>query len=1089
MASPSISSLSKFVDAQSSASLTILRTYFSSSTDATLNVSVTITNIFLATSTASISTKIIGSPALTVYIDAGSKDSMKSSESRQYSAKVAELCDASTTRIDWKWTYMTIVGNPSFDSSSIISASKTASKLLINKNTLPGGYSYTFTATATATTSSGAKTSGSSSIVVSTTSSALVVVLSRPDGSISPSEDLKISGADSYDPDDSTTTLNYSWICANTNSDSECLGSDFKSLIQTKNSASLTISASRLTPKASYDFTLTVTQGIRSASHSVNLVVLAQNSQTTVEILVQTEKISSKSSYSVSPIIKTASGAKLTWSCISPTDLVISPNNLSKISIPANALKFGIIYTFQLVIDESSSIRYVITYPVKSNAGATCLSDLSVSPSSGKALDTDFTTKISDCKDTDEEDYPLYYTFSMVRNSINYVLATTKENSHKSILMPQVSEVSVEVCDQLASCTSYFGKVTVDSTGFSNGRKLIDVNNLYSTATLDTDKVPSFITLLATVVDIDQALFTKMWSDLQSYYISQNELSNNVFITLLAAVNALATQEWMSLALYEEFLNWIVSILKSNDLNLEGDVDKLNDLVFILSEKCLNYTIDYTKSENLAIEPHVLQLSGFLSQIANYMTKSELAGQNSMKPPLNEYRISMNKKRDLQIVHLNKSYDFSDITVILPSALPFDDDAIMNLRINQFKLISDEDYSDIFDLSFSSSGSYKNFEYKTEDEFEEEFSDKDNPIIIKVPYSKTPEIGFKCEYYSVDLGMWSSDGCKVIEFSAGLATISVTHFSVFRLNTIELNPPNENPEYTADSCNDNFAPIIILGSSFFIGMLAMTVLFITEKSKQYDLIRSELSNEIDTKQRVMSERQLDNSHRPVAPHQISEVIEIAPRVIEGNWMGNDQGERQIFQSSIKDDAITPDKSTIELKNEYKILKLLRCHLTFGLYWHQHQFPRWTRVFVILTVLLWQLLVEGLLFYGLEDFDSGKEKATKTLFDDYLGDYFGYTLLALAISIPVEICLTLGLSVPFISRKNKLIKIVSIMAGTILMCASFVGVVILDLQYCHEWSGYWAISWLWSILIEVLLLQTSLMLITYSLKKETSLKVK
>jgi len=151
-------------------------------------------------------------------------------------------------------------------------------------------------------------------------------------------------------------------------------------------------------------------------------------------------------------------------------------------------------------------------------------------------------------------------------------------------------------------------------------------------------------------------------------------------------------------------------------------------------------------------------------------------------------------------------------------------------------------------------------------------------------------------------------------------------------------------------------------------------------------------------------------------------------------------------------------------------------LTFGLFFYRNQFSRWLRLLTLLTVIVFELLLEGLLFYGLEPFNSGDEKSTQTLFNDYRGMYLGYTVLAVAIAIPVEIYMVICLAMD--RQKAPVLAASAVALGIVVIMGSIVGVVMLSVDFCHQWSGYWSVSFLWGILIEVFVMQTFYMLVRY-----------
>lgn len=151
-------------------------------------------------------------------------------------------------------------------------------------------------------------------------------------------------------------------------------------------------------------------------------------------------------------------------------------------------------------------------------------------------------------------------------------------------------------------------------------------------------------------------------------------------------------------------------------------------------------------------------------------------------------------------------------------------------------------------------------------------------------------------------------------------------------------------------------------------------------------------------------------------------------------------------------------------------------MLFGLVIYRPVFSRFRRVITLFTILIFQLLLEGLLIKGLENYNTGVEKSTQRVFDDYVGNYFGYTILAITIAFPVEMFLMIAFS----RRREEqpvlfYVALVTVIAITI---GSFIGIFILAFKFCFEWSGYWAASFLWSILLEIFFLQFLYMVVRY-----------
>mmetsp|Transcript_7943 Transcript_7943/g.7811 ORF Transcript_7943/g.7811 Transcript_7943/m.7811 type:complete len:386 (+) Transcript_7943:560-1717(+) len=171
----------------------------------------------------------------------------------------------------------------------------------------------------------------------------------------------------------------------------------------------------------------------------------------------------------------------------------------------------------------------------------------------------------------------------------------------------------------------------------------------------------------------------------------------------------------------------------------------------------------------------------------------------------------------------------------------------------------------------------------------------------------------------------------------------------------------------------------------------------------------------------------------------------------------------------------PQIQTVEF-SKTELQALFEGHLTFGIVYYRPIFSRWTRLFTLITVLIFELLLEGLLLFGFEDINSGSDESTETLFGDYQAKFFGYTILALAITIPIEILLIIAFSID--RNKAPYWPAFATTLGIALIIGSIIGIVMLSYTFCHEWSGYWAVCFLWGILIEIFVMQTIYMIARY-----------
>ena len=152
------------------------------------------------------------------------------------------------------------------------------------------------------------------------------------------------------------------------------------------------------------------------------------------------------------------------------------------------------------------------------------------------------------------------------------------------------------------------------------------------------------------------------------------------------------------------------------------------------------------------------------------------------------------------------------------------------------------------------------------------------------------------------------------------------------------------------------------------------------------------------------------------------------------------------------------------------------HLTFGLFLYRADYPRVFRVATILAIWLFLLVAIAISFECFEDIDEGSGFTSSDIFDRYEFEDFLYGLVALAATLvyafTVILCYVKGNGTANCSFMTAVFLTVCGILGSI------VGIVFFTFDFCHEWSGYWAITFLICIPIEILVLETLYMLLLW-----------
>lgn len=143
----------------------------------------------------------------------------------------------------------------------------------------------------------------------------------------------------------------------------------------------------------------------------------------------------------------------------------------------------------------------------------------------------------------------------------------------------------------------------------------------------------------------------------------------------------------------------------------------------------------------------------------------------------------------------------------------------------------------------------------------------------------------------------------------------------------------------------------------------------------------------------------------------------------------------------------PEPETPQKRRGGLLYRFLESHLLFGIFFYRPSFTRVLRAFTLATVIMFEFLLEGLMFMIFENTDKGDARSTQELLDTYTEAYFGYMLIALIIALPVEFYLSTCLST---NRDHGVCWVTSALVfGFSILLGSIVGITLLTFEYCHE----------------------------------------
>jgi len=788
--SPSNSALTKYVASITDQKFKIPVTML---TVSVITISLTVTNQLSQTNTASFAITVKNEYALEVTIDGGSSSSITASQGIQYKALVNTICGNSTyLNIQWKYVSSSLDTTTSvFDSSPVLSNSKCMYILKVKENQLKAGNWFVYNATAT-----DGYASGWSALNITVKHSDLVLKLNRADGTVSNDTDLYISASDSYDPDDSSTSLSYNWTCAQNNA--QCLDSSGSNLIGEELKSTLTVLKSKLKVGSEYVFTITISKDTRTASKSITIKV-TQPTGSSLSISFSPFKVNHQYGLIIIALVSTLKQPGFLWAQSSgPTLSSLSELTKSFIKFAANSMQEGTSYSYSLTMTFSSTLSLVASIPWITNKGPTC-DGIDISQN------TDLTYTLSglNCVDGDDQDYPLYYQFGVIMNKVQYYLNTPCTGSTFTLGVPSGTwQLTMRVCDSMWTCSTYSKSITATSR-----RLLSDValEDQYRASILNQDMIPSSIIMYSTYT-LNNPTLSYMFTDLNTFITSQDPIDEGILDTCLACLSSMTSQ---SSVMTQDFLTQTFKILNET---LMGYTDEITDSQ---TQSIIDTISPYYKNIT-----DISLLLNLFQYIANSWMNNTLPGD--AKEYSNGIHFSNTRKSGEDL--LNTTYKAGNqTTTILPNA------TLTNETIYDFSVTiypNAGNYSDIIDISTYKSGSYQNYNLDIVPPSSEPLSSSSSLITINTSFTQNPGENWDC--YMLNNGNWETGKCSIISIVNNTATISAKSTGSLQLaKSAKIIQPVV--EEDSDSAGTENAPSIAMGSIVFLAILLSLIFLVFDR--------------------------------------------------------------------------------------------------------------------------------------------------------------------------------------------------------------------------------------------------------------------
>jgi len=379
----------------------------------TFTVTLTATNLLGNVGNASVTVTKLGVPAPVLGIVGGATQASTHSAAltlRASASLPAMACidsDLENAKMSFTWTAV----SGGF-TGSLAGTSRNPRELVLAAKSLAAATTYTFKVTGFMTDSPSVANEATVSVVVG--QQALKAVVGSGFRQVGRDSPFTLSGASSYDPDESAAPFSYAWSCAGKSSGATC-GS-----LSLASSATATVAANALAI-GTYTFTLTVAKAGRPSATADAVVEVTLGNPPAVSVAFPTRAKYNVGDGFVALAGTVTSPRSFTTAWSSPGSDVAEvfkyqgalvgtvANRLSAV-VAVGLLTPGSTYTLRLTAtDSDSSASYAEVTLTMNTAPAS--GTLVVTPLSGFALDTSFTLETLNWVD---EDLPLAYVFGTV---------------------------------------------------------------------------------------------------------------------------------------------------------------------------------------------------------------------------------------------------------------------------------------------------------------------------------------------------------------------------------------------------------------------------------------------------------------------------------------------------------------------------------------------------------------------------------------------------------------------------------------------------------------------------------------------------
>lgn len=1036
-------SLTIYLSSQKSSKLEIdIQNYFGTYNGG-LYLTVNISNAFNEWSTKSLLLTFQSTSGLTMSIEGGNIYEGYVDSRLEFKAVVEESCGAKG-EITYKWKRV-----DNGDYSEKLDNLESGKKLVLKKGVLEAGNFYNFTVVA-----SRGGIDGTAYVEIYSLSRELEVILDAPQ-KLPAGKNLKVSAKRSKDPNDDDAEMKFKWSCEKNGK--EC-SDKLTEILSEEKSSEIEIDKDDL-PTGTITIIVKVFSGSLNKTAQVD-VEISDKIKTVTNIYGPPGRVSRSRDCKITSNIELSGKKKndmFKWTI--PSGLSIKSTNDPFLYITAGTFTSST-DSYQFILTVNDEEVYTITIEITANYPPLC-TGAKISPDSGYALFTEFLLEAT-CEDP-EEDYPLAAIAGF--NLEGHEMGTGHKGNGReksSRFSSGDIEVYLLVCDTMGDCFKATFELNVKIK-----KRMLGIEDEYMALfedikSEDSDAIPGTITIIANTYSINITNLEYFLHNLIEYDSNQTSRDIDLLHLELAAIMSLVNDNQIPniiLAFLEELYSFTYDILIEFSKSFSFQSETLS-YVTNIADSIRSY--DSSNMELLEMSKNLTSL-GVSLYMVDKLPLFEYVEENEAYYSFTK-RYKLDEILNIGIPPNKTIAEFKEVGGYRDSEEDSDTEHLFDVITSIY--YDGGDYSSPIETTIRPAGVIINFTYYPEENNTDPITEFEDSILLYIQVTENATLEFECGY--LDGGNIITDGCKILEISDDLiATIEVNHLSVYII--IE-------PEPLSSSEDENdYAPFIILLIVFFIELISLPYAMMADNIYTKQLTSSINEDQGFTKTFEGNPASPAGSERPLTSFASS--LPDIEDISDDNIDQNKDSEFTIM-FVLKPYGVS-EKKILRVKGWFE--NMLEGHLLFGLIFYRPKFTRALRIITIFTTVILHLLLEGLFYYHSYDYESGKPRSTQNLFDTYEEDYFAFALVSLAIALPVEVFLIAVFSHE--RAKYVVLHLFALVLALLITIGSFIGVFILTFMFDFQWNGYWAVSFLWSILIELFFLQAIYMFTRYFIFRE------